>query len=294
MKRYLFLACVLSVTVLIQPSARAITIPDLGDATDFALLAIPNESDTPSISISSSSTVSGNLGIGPSGVYIKSGSGNVIGNVLLSSGDAKLITGSGSPGTLLLNSNLSQAIADALQASSDAAALSPTQVLGNITTSQTLTSSGNVNVVSLTSINLSGSKTLTLSGSATDAFIVNISGGFGLSGSSAIALSGGLTPNHVLFNLPTSGTSIVFFADEVGTLLAPHRDFTLHGASLLGAVLANDIQVTSGGQVSQESWFDAPPTPNPTPTIPEPHSAILLGLGLVGFLFLKPQQHVAS
>jgi len=294
MKRIVwFLTVSVSVATLFSPHASAsLIVPDLGDAADFGLFAIPQTGDAASITISSASGVQGDLAIGNPGLYHKSGAGVVTGKVFLATGVTTSITGvPGAEGTLVPNSDLTQAISDALLASSAAALLPITQpALGDLTATQTVTGNGDVNVLSVSKIDLSGSKILTLSGSPTEFFILNISGDFDLSGSSAIAYTGGLVPSHVLFNFPTTGTDIGFSASSTakGTLLAPFRDFTLHGANLEGEVIANDIRITSGGQVKQnpfESPLPPPPPPPPSSAIPEPGTLVLCGLGATTIRF---------
>ncbi len=285
MKRFVFFLAGVAISVATlspQNATASLVVPDLGEAANYALFAIPQNSDPASITISSASGVLGDLAIGNPGLYDKSGAGVITGSVFLATGVTTSISGvPGAEGTLVPNSNLAQAILDALLASTGASLLAPTQILGDITNTQTVTGNGDVNVLSVNKIHLSGSKVLTLSGNATEFFILNISGDFDLSGSSGIVLAGGLDPSHVLLNVPTTGDIIVSASSTVtGTLLAPYRDFTLHGANLQGEVIANDIRITSGGQIVQDSFESPLPPPPQEPVIPEPSSLLLLGLGL--------------
>ena len=269
------LAAVLSAAA---PDAWAVSIiPDLDEAGTFAILALSTNSDTPSIDISSSSGVVGNLGIGPSGSYGKSGGGLVSGKVFLDTGVSTAISGTpGNEGMIVSPFDLSEAIADALQASLDAAADTTTQTVGDITSSLTIASTGSLNVIAANKIDLSGSNALTLSGAASDFFIVNVSGKLDLTGSAEIILSG-VDASHVLFNFPGAGDDLGVSASSVarGTFLAPGRDFTVHGVNLFGAIIANDIRLTSGGQVRYTGF--APPRPEPV--IPEPSSALFWVMG---------------
>lgn len=269
------------------PSAfAAFVAPDLGDAAAYTLLAIPDGSDAPTLAVSSDSDVVGQLGVGPGGFYNKSGSGDVTGNVILASTATSLNTGSGNPGNLQ-SGDLTSAIADAL-AASNAIALAaldpPTQSFANITSTDTITGISGVSLFAVGDLNLGGSDILTLQGAATDFFIFHVTGVLNLSGSSKIVTSGGLLPQNVLFHVPTTGGDIIVSAssEAVGTFLAPHRDFTLHGALVQGRVIANDIGVTSGGEFFAFPPQPGPePQPQPEPVIPEPGTALLLGLGLL-------------
>jgi len=96
------------------------------------------------------------------------------------------------------SANLSQVFADAKSAASAAFALPATQTFGTISNTTTINGNGGTNVIDLSGINLSNGA-LTLNGSASDVFIVNVAGSI-TSSNSNIAISGGVTPNHVLIN----------------------------------------------------------------------------------------------
>jgi hypothetical protein len=151
----------------------------------------------------------------------------------------------------VVQQSLDQAALDAASASSAYAALAPTQVLGNVTSSLTVTGNGGTNVISMTSLSYNRA-TLTLNGSAMDVFVFNVSGGFRFF-QSQIQLSGGVTANHVLFNFPTRGTAVTFSgASDVvdGTFLAPFRTVSdLNGSVVNGAIVARSVSIGSGGNL---------------------------------------------
>ena len=93
----------------------------------------------------------------------------------------------------------------ALAASSQAAALTPTQTLGMIAHSTTVTGDGGLNVIA---INGNIRNSLILSGTSSDIFIVNVTGNVDLSGNETLGLSGGVTADHVLYNFTGHGGSI--------------------------------------------------------------------------------------
>jgi hypothetical protein len=104
-----------------------------------------------------------------------------------------------------VDSKLSTAASDATAASQNLAGLTANQTFTNtITTTTTITATvPGQNVINLENgINLGNGVTLTLSGSATQSFVINIpDGGITLGVASQILLTGGLTPANVIFNL---------------------------------------------------------------------------------------------
>src|SRR5207244_12212880 len=93
---------------------------------------------------------------------------------------------------------------DALFASAVAKSLSPTQSFGNLKKATTVNGNGGLNV-----INVAGDITasITLNGSASDGFIVNVSGNLQLRKGEGVNLSGGVTADHVILNfVGTKGT----------------------------------------------------------------------------------------
>jgi hypothetical protein len=140
-------------------------------------------------------------------------------------------------GSTFLNQNLSGPVADAFAASNFFKSLAPSQTFGNISGDFTFTGAAGRNVFSLNSVNEQG--TLTINGSSTSQFIFNITAGFILNGGS-IVLTGGVTPDNVLFNFNGTGDGITLnkpVGDAMGIFLAPQRDIILDKATLIGAVI---------------------------------------------------------
>jgi hypothetical protein len=92
---------------------------------------------------------------------------------------------------------------------------------------------------------LSGNATLTLNGSSSSYFLINVKKDFSLS-SSYVKLSGGITWDHVLVNVRGSGaTSMSGTSEFNGILLAPGRDLSMSGDSkLLGAAIVNTVNMS--------------------------------------------------
>jgi hypothetical protein len=147
----------------------------LGQAGDFGVLGLTGTH----ITISGSSGVTGNLGVGPNGSGKFSGSTLVTGATRVDPTAGIKTSGSASINPTV--TDLTAAVYDAFRASAQIAALAPTQTFGGIQGSQTITGNGGTNVISAQSIHLSGT--------------------FTLSGKSAITLSGGVDPANVHFNI---------------------------------------------------------------------------------------------
>jgi hypothetical protein len=99
---------------------------------------------------------------------------------------------------------------------------------------------------------LTGHSTLTLQGTATTSFIINVTKQFSLSGRSRIILSGGLRWDHVFFNVLRRGSvvSLSGNAQLYGTLTALQRTVKMGGHSVVyGAVTAKRILLTGAARI---------------------------------------------
>ena len=127
-------------------------------------------------------------------------------------------------GTVSVNATLlTQADSDARAASAQAAALTATQSFATITRPTTITGNGGLNVIAGIKGNIDNA--LTLKGTASDVFVINVSGNAELFGKATLGLSGGVTPNHVLYNF-TANKGLIDIESPAavsGTLLALTR-----------------------------------------------------------------------
>jgi Ice-binding-like len=211
--------------------------------------------------------------------------------------NGNLVTNGGQPtisGTLIVNGTSSDpaSISASLSgASSDlTSAIAAYNSLSATQSPSTLNISGNggVNVVNLSSIG----GAVTLTGSSSDYFIIKVSGAVDFEGGSGVMLMGGLTANHVLFdvtgNVKLGGSNTVS-----GTILSTGGSINIGGGSIVKGALIDlesmitDVKSDSAIQViGTNNLFVAPiAAPEPAPFV----KAIsgLATIGIWGFFRRK-------
>jgi hypothetical protein len=196
---------------------------NLGAAGGYAVLGLENTQIQNSLV-----TITGDEGVSRGGKLVNMAPSTINGGVHeyaagQYSGPGKL------SGSIIVDpTGLAQADADARAASAAAAALAPTQTFANIGSDTTVNGNGGLNVIQ---VNGNITKSLILNGTASDVFVVNVTGTLSLGGYSTLGLSGGVTPNHVLYNFIGAGGTIstTFYNVVYGTILAPDYSMSLDG-----------------------------------------------------------------
>ncbi|CAB1274249.1 ice-binding family protein [Candidatus Nitrosacidococcus tergens] len=290
--------------ILILFGASSITLASpisLGNAGNFAALTTGG-----GITISGSKTITGN--VGTSDDLKLSGSRTINGDTEYANNFSHTGTSTASSYTQKLDSSYWNDLYSDIQDASNAAKSIPANetLTGDIKKNTTLSATEQVSVFDISGkIDLSGSKTLTLSGSATDEFIINVAGDVSLSGSSAIILTGGLTADHVLFNVignfSDSGSGTV-----AGTFLLPNGSFDISGSGVVnGSILAggnSKSSITGSATVNYVSYSGFisdnsnpnDPGDSSNPTVPEPSSLLMMLLGLIGLKsIIRSQKAIA-
>jgi choice-of-anchor A domain-containing protein len=174
--------------------------------------------------------------------------------------------------------NLSEAVLDARAAAASAAAqpLTNTTLTSITNTTGTITGTGGQNVYDLTSVNMTNGNVL-INGTANDTFIFRVSGDFNV-GNSTIRVTGGVTPNHVLWYFPNTSSIKSPNGAWDGTILALNSgvsfDNTPNGLGpVRGAIIASDDANNNQNYVfTVVSGFDIVNEPF-TPVIPLPATA---------------------
>jgi hypothetical protein len=251
---------------------------DLGPAGNYAVLGFNGANVTIDLS-SGPLMVNGNVGVGNSST-LNFSSGTVNGNVDL----AATATLNKSGGTTFINgstnkpvdfSSINTAVNNEVSLLNG---LAPTQTFSlGIQNPTTITGNGGQNVISVggnNGIHLSGGA-LTLSGGPSDTFVFQItSGNFALSGDTNIVLSGGVTPNHVFWDIEGTGGQVQTSGNSntTGIFLAPGEPIQINGGT-------HNSEFISGVNLS----FQSNPVVNQV--VPEASSSVLFmtfGAALLG------------
>lgn len=233
----------------IQPSAAV----DLGAASQFAVLGL----DSTRI-FDNNATIGGNIGVSEGGSLRISSDSTISGSVDAFSTSQVL----GSSNVVTDPALLQQAGADALAASSAAAALTPTQTFRTISRDTTIVGNGGLNVIQ---INGNIDASITLVGSASDIFVINVKGGLHLKGNASLSLSGGVTADNVIYNFTGRGEIEARAGSSIsGTLLAPNYNVAIRG-TVSGAIIVggSEFELEHGATINQVSFTGqgAPVTP---------------------------------
>ena len=169
-------------------------------------------------------------------------------------------TGIDTTGSNMKVTNLPQVSSEAVSLSSTLAGITPTQTIAAVVLgtrgSKTFSSSPGVNVVSMPSITTGTNATIIVNGLPSDIFVFNIGsssdpGSLQLGNGASVLLSGGITPDHVIFNLVGNGTSAQLGNHIVfnGTILAPQGQFSSGDGDTPNPVLINGA-LWFGGSVA--------------------------------------------
>jgi PEP-CTERM motif len=286
--------CFLATLLLLGGSQFAQAGFSLGDAANYAVLYEGAGSHNLQINSApvNGSTVLGNIGLGDelggaptlmvNNPAVINGNINFAGAVKNSSNGT--INGSINGGVTQVETDLNNL--NTLSSTLGAETGTPTAISiangGSQTinaSSGTLDGTGN-DVFTVTSMSFVNGARLTINGSASQYVVLNFN--FNSHFSGMITLTGGITSDHVLFNMIgganlVNGDTLQFAANNVtqyGTFLDPNGTITVNSVNLTGHLFggdSSDMQIVSGGTV----------------VVPEPQTYALLTLGLAGLLLIR-------
>lgn len=223
-----------------------LVIPEFGDLDRWGVLSLGTGQFGNRLSVN---TVAGDVGIAGNAL---TGNATINGDLYYRGNGRFWLSGKLSvTGALLDNQDslLDLAVSQAIATSQAAAALPSTRAFTNLdlerSQSTTLTGApGETVVLSLRDFEMSGNSTLTLQGTATTMFIINVKRQFLLSGNARIVLSGGVAWNNVLFNVLGKGSDVTLMnqAHLEGMLMANRRTVKILGnATLSGSMIGKTI-----------------------------------------------------
>ena len=248
----------------VAPVAVAVPVPglDLGTATNYAVVAL----GTGETIGQNSGPVTGNelLGHYVTAAFSGGGNGQITGTLYYDStvqGQNTFTQLQVSPSTQLVDTSVTSAVLSTAQTVSNyAASLAATQTItGTLSAATTFNGNGGLNVIDIQNIQ---NAPLTISGTASDTFVFNISGC--LNTNVKMTLNG-VTAAQILFNF--TGTSGNVFSTSggdlsYGTYLATDGgNFQFSNLALTGELIntAGDVQLVSGSTVTKPEGFIAVP-----------------------------------
>jgi hypothetical protein len=238
--------------------AKSTLITNLGSAgpSRFAVLSLGGSGALVNINLA---YVAGNVGVPNFGTFKESAPSTVTGRVVVgSSVNTRGVVGSHGP-IVVDDSTLATAVNDARAAATFFAGLNPTAIQGQfpvngqITGNLTVTGTVGLNVVNLSNFLLNNGS-LTLTGPAGAAFVINDSGNFNLH-SGTIQVGGGVGPLDVVYNITNQNATVTTMVPTtaVGILLAPNNAInTMDSSTYAGEIIGGfgkTITLMSGSHV---------------------------------------------
>jgi choice-of-anchor A domain-containing protein len=141
--------------------------------------------------------------------------------------------------------------------SASLASLATTQVLSEIALGShgviTISTTSGVNVITVPAVSTGTNATITITAGATDTVVINVgsstsSGSLQLGNGASVVLSGGITPDHVVFNLVGNSTTAQLGNNTTfnGSIVAPQGQFTSGDGNTPSPIIINGALLFGG------------------------------------------------
>lgn len=219
----------------------------LGEAAEYALLSLGGSN----LALTNA-TVVGNVGAGPRSV--RQFRGTSISRACFVDATSRLDRSNTTRvrGGVVVRP-LATAVTHALTASAAAAALPVHVNLRSVTRAATVSAVGPRTVVSIRDVALRNADALTLQGSPSDEFVLNVTGDVKLSGTARLALRGVL-PSNVLVNMVGRGRELNLATGAAvnGIVLNPKGNLRMNGGTITGAaIVGGEVNVAGGARIAR-------------------------------------------
>ncbi|HJT81284.1 MAG TPA: ice-binding family protein [Chthoniobacterales bacterium] len=266
-KQFLFAAAAFATLTIGSVTAHAdllTSVPTIGDLFRWRVFALGGDVVVDNVDTTGNTYIQGDVGVAGAGNVRATGNVLVDGNLWYRSNGTLTVTGNARLNGSIFHApaydpQLDNGVAEANNASNQAWALPVTPAYAGITNinlsgKQNLTLSGapgQTVVLKLNDFKIS-SGTLTLQGTATTNFVLNVTKSFSLTNHAQIILSGGVVAQNVLFNVRGTGTDVTMSGESVlrGYILANQRTVSNSGKSIVrGGIWANQVKLSGGAQV---------------------------------------------
>lgn len=266
-RRFLLGAIAIASLTLGSLSAHAdllTVLPTIGDLYRWRVFALGGDIVMDNVGATGHVYIQGDVGVAGNGNVVASGNIRLDGDLWYRSNGTLTVNGSPEHNGNIFHSpvydpQLDNGVIEANNTSNAAWALPVTPAYAGIMNidlkgkqNLTLTGApGETVVLRLQDFKIS-SGTLTLQGTATTNFVLNVTRSFSLTNHAQIILSGGVVAQNVLFNVRGTGTDVTMSGGSVlrGYILANQRTVSNNGQSIVrGGIWANRVKLSGGAQV---------------------------------------------